>query len=133
MNVCIVGLGYVGLPLSLLFSDQKFRVTGFDVDQQKVETLSSGGSYIYRIVPDEIAAAKSSGFTATTNYAHISEMDAVIICVPTPLNDHHEPDLSYIENTAHAIAPNGVRWHRTCHGVPGAGQTPLQNGATGEE
>lgn len=106
LRVGVIGLGYVGLPLSLLFSDQKFRVTGFDVDQQKVETLSSGGSYIYRIVPDEIAAAKSSGFTATTNYAHISEMDAVIICVPTPLNDHHEPDLSYIENTAHAIAPN---------------------------
>ncbi len=106
LRVGVIGLGYVGLPLSLLFSDQKFRVTGFDVDQQKVDTLSAGGSYIYRILPDEIAAAKSSGFTATTDYAHISEMDAVIICVPTPLNDHHEPDLSYIEKTTHAIAPN---------------------------
>src|SRR5579885_1131889 len=102
----VVGLGYVGLPLVLLFSEQKFRVTGFDIDQKKVETLTAGGSYIYRILPDEIAAAKSSGFSATTDYAHISEMDAVIICVPTPLNDHHEPDLSYIEKTAHAIAPN---------------------------
>ena len=106
LRIGVIGLGYVGLPLSLLFSEQKFRVTGFDVDQQKVDTLTGGGSYIYRILPDEIAAAKSSGFTATSNYAHISEMDAVIICVPTPLNDHHEPDLSYIEKTAHAIAPN---------------------------
>src|SRR5690242_8176406 len=106
LRVGVIGLGYVGLPLSLLFSEQKFRVTGFDVDRQKVETLATGGSYIYRILPDEIAAAKSSGFGATSDYAHISEMDAVIICVPTPLNDHHEPDLSYIEKTAHAIAPN---------------------------
>ena len=106
LRVGVIGLGYVGLPLSLLFSEQKFCVTGFDVDQQKVDTLSAGGSYIYRILPDEIAAAKSSGFSATTDYAHISAMDAVIICVPTPLNDHHEPDLSYIEKTAHAIAPN---------------------------
>ncbi len=106
LRVGVIGLGYVGLPLSLLFSDQKFRVTGFDVDRQKVNTLTAGGSYIYRILPDEIASARSSGFTATTNYADISSMDAVIICVPTPLTDHHEPDLSYIEKTAHAIAPN---------------------------
>ena len=102
----IIGLGYVGLPLTLLFSEQRFRVTGFDVDQQKVSTLNSGGSYIHRILPEDISAAKSAGFTATTNYAQLSELDAIIICVPTPLTDHHEPDLSYIENTAHAIAPN---------------------------
>src|SRR5947209_3353824 len=106
LRVGIIGLGYVGLPLTLLFSEQKFRVTGFDVDQQKVDTLTAGGSYIYRILPEEIAAAKSSGFSAATDYAHLSEVDAIIICVPTPLNEHHEPDLSYIENTAKAIAPN---------------------------
>src|SRR5215469_16897390 len=106
LRVGIIGLGYVGLPLTLLFSEQKFRVTGFDVDQNKVNTLTAGGSYIHRILPEEISAAKSSGFTATTNYAHLSELDAIIICVPTPLNEHHEPDLSYIENTAHAIAPH---------------------------
>ena len=106
LRVGIIGLGYVGLPLTLLFSEQKFRVTGFDVDQQKVDTLSSGGSYIYRILPEEIAAAKKSGFTPTTDYRRIGDLDAVIICVPTPLNEHHEPDLSFIENTAHAIAPN---------------------------
>jgi UDP-N-acetyl-D-glucosamine dehydrogenase len=106
LRVGIIGLGYVGLPLTLLFSEQKFRVTGFDVDKNKVDTLNSGGSYIYRILPEEIASAKSAGFSATTNYAQLSDLNAVIICVPTPLNEHHEPDLSYIENTAHAIAPN---------------------------
>src|SRR5690348_7155473 len=106
LQVGVIGLGYVGLPLSLLFSEQRFRVTGFDVDHQKVDTLTSGGSYIYRILPEEIAAAKSAGFSATSDYSHISDLDAVIICVPTPLNEHHEPDLSYIENTAHAIAPH---------------------------
>ncbi|MFL6437235.1 MAG: nucleotide sugar dehydrogenase [Terriglobales bacterium] len=106
LRVGIIGLGYVGLPLTLLFSEQKFRVTGFDVDQRKVDTLSAGGSYIHRILPNEIADAKSAGFSATTDYAHIADLDAIIICVPTPLNDHHEPDLSYIENTARAIAPN---------------------------
>src|SRR5579871_5192773 len=101
LRVGIIGLGYVGLPLTLLFSEQKFRVTGFDVDHTKVDTLNSGGSYIYRILPEEIASAKSAGFAATTNYAQLSDLDAIIICVPTPLNEHHEPDLSYIENTAH--------------------------------
>src|SRR5437016_14235835 len=90
-NIGIIGLGYVGLPLTLLFSEQKFRVTGFDVDRQKVATLNAGGSYIYRILPEEIVAARSSGFTATTDYGQLSELDAIIICVPTPLNDHHEP------------------------------------------
>src|SRR5437588_2431066 len=106
LRVGIIGLGYVGLPLALLFSEQQFRVTGFDVDQKKVDTLTAGGPYIYRILSEEISAAKSAGFTATTNYAQLAELDAIIICVPTPLNEHHEPDLSYIENTAHAIAPN---------------------------
>ena len=106
LRLGIIGLGYVGLPLALLFSEQKFRVTGFDVDQKKVDTLTAGGSYIYRILSEEISAARSAGFTATTNYAQLAELDAIIICVPTPLNEHHEPDLSYIENTAHAIAPN---------------------------
>lgn len=106
LRIGIIGLGYVGLPLTLLFSEQRFRVTGFDVDPQKVNTLNSGGSYIHRILPEDISAAKSAGFTATANYAQLSELDAIIICVPTPLTHHHEPDLSYIENTAHAIAPN---------------------------
>jgi UDP-N-acetyl-D-glucosamine dehydrogenase len=104
-RVGIIGLGYVGLPLALLYSEQKFPVTGFDIDQKKVDTLAQGGSYIFRISPEEIQAAKSSGFNATSDYAQITEMDAVIICVPTPLNEYHEPDLSYITNTTHAVAP----------------------------
>jgi len=104
-RVGIIGLGYVGLPLALLYSEQKFPVTGFDIDQRKIDTLASGGTYIFRITPEEIAAAKSNGFKATADYSQITAMDAIIICVPTPLNEYHEPDLSYITNTAHAVAP----------------------------
>jgi UDP-N-acetyl-D-glucosamine dehydrogenase len=99
-------MGYVGLPLALLYSEQKFQVTGFDIDQRKVDTLAKGGSYIYRITTDEIQAAKSQGFTATSDYAQIAQMDAIIICVPTPLNEYHEPDLSFITDTTHSIAPH---------------------------
>src|ERR1700688_5080822 len=78
-RVAIIGLGYVGLPLALLFSEQKFAVTGFDIDQRKVDTLAKGGSYIYRISTEEIQAAKAQGFTATADYAQITQMDAIII------------------------------------------------------
>ncbi|HKT50829.1 MAG TPA: nucleotide sugar dehydrogenase [Candidatus Angelobacter sp.] len=105
-KVGVIGLGYVGLPLVLLFSEQRFRVTGFDIDKSKVDTLTQGGSYIVRIPGTEIQAAQAAGFTATTDYSHIAEMDAVLIAVPTPLNDHHEPDLSFIVATAEAIAPH---------------------------
>ena len=105
-RVGIIGLGYVGLPLALLYSEQKFKVTGFDIDQRKVDHIANGTSYIYRIGADEIQAAKANGFTATSDYKKLSEMDAVIICVPTPLNEYHEPDLSYITDTTHAIAPH---------------------------
>src|SRR5208283_839905 len=105
-RIGIVGMGYVGLPLALLFSDARFRVTGFDIDSRKVDTLNQGGSYIVRILPAEIQLARENGFTATAEYAQIAAMDAVIICVPTPLNEYHEPDLSYITDTAHAVAPH---------------------------
>ena len=105
-RVGVIGLGYVGLPLALLFSEAKFPVTGFDVDAKKVSTLTDGGSYIYRIPPTDIQSARARGFSATADYAHIAEMDAVVICVPTPLNDTREPDLSYITATAQAIAPH---------------------------
>ncbi len=105
-QVGIIGLGYVGLPLALLFSEQKFSVTGFDIDQHKVETLNGGGSYIYRIGAEEIERARAQGFSATSDYSRLVGMDAVIICVPTPLNQYHEPDLSFITDTAHAIAPH---------------------------
>jgi UDP-N-acetyl-D-glucosamine dehydrogenase len=105
-RVGIIGLGYVGLPLALLFTEQKFPVTGFDIDQRKVDTLAKGESYIYRIGAQEIQAAKAQGFSATSDYSQLDEMDAIIICVPTPLDQYHEPDLSYITDTTHAIAPH---------------------------
>ena len=105
-QVGIIGLGYVGLPLALLFSEQKFAVTGFDIDRRKVETLTNGGSYIYRIAAEEIQRARAQGFSATSDYSGLVAMDAVIICVPTPLNQYHEPDLSFITDTTHAIAPH---------------------------
>jgi UDP-N-acetyl-D-glucosamine dehydrogenase len=105
-KVGVIGMGYVGLPLALLFSEQSFPVTGFDIDKKKVDVLESGGSYIYRIAPTEIQAARSHGFTATSDYANIAGMDAIIICVPTPLNEHHEPDLRYIQETAESVAPH---------------------------
>jgi UDP-N-acetyl-D-glucosamine dehydrogenase len=105
-RVAIIGLGYVGLPLALLYTEQKIKVTGFDIDQRKVKTLTEGGSYIVRILPSEIQEARAKGFEATSDYARLTEMDAIIICVPTPLNEYHEPDLSYITDTAKAIAPH---------------------------
>jgi UDP-N-acetyl-D-glucosamine dehydrogenase len=105
-RVGIVGMGYVGLPLALLFSGQRFAVTGFDIAQDKVATLNRGGSYIVRILPEMIQQAQKSGFHATADYSEIARMDAVIICVPTPLDDFHEPDLSYVKGTVEAIAPH---------------------------
>jgi len=105
-RVAIIGMGYVGLPLALLYVEQKFQVTGFDIDQRKVDTLTQGGSYIFRIAAEEIRNARAHGFSATADYSMLTEMDAIVICVPTPLDEHHEPDLSYITNTAHAIAPH---------------------------
>ncbi len=105
-RVGVIGLGYVGLPLAMLFSEERFPVTGFDVDASKVATLSSGGSYIYRIPPTDIQAARQRGFTATADYSKLGEMDAILICVPTPLTEAREPDLSYIQATEEAVAPH---------------------------
>ena len=105
-RIGIVGMGYVGLPLALLFSEERFVITGFDVDQSKVDTLNHGGSYIVRIPGEEIVTARKNQFSATVDYARIAEMDVVIICVPTPLNEYHEPDLSYVTGTVSSIAPH---------------------------
>jgi UDP-N-acetyl-D-glucosamine dehydrogenase len=105
-KVGVIGLGYVGLPLVLLYVEQKFPVTGFDIDQKKVDTLAAGGSYIVRLAPADIQAARARGFEPTADFARLAEMDAIIICVPTPLNEHREPDLSYITATAESIAPH---------------------------
>jgi UDP-N-acetyl-D-glucosamine dehydrogenase len=105
-RVGIIGLGYVGLPLTLLFSEERLRVTGFDIDAEKVERLNAGGSYIHRIEPEHIQAAQRAGFSATSDFAQIAEMDAVLICVPTPLHEDHTPDMSYVVSTMEAIAPH---------------------------
>lgn len=98
-------MGYVGLPLVLLLSDVGFRVSGFDIDADKVHALNSGQSYIVRIPATEIQLAREKGFQGTGDYAQVGQMDAVIICVPTPLNEYHEPDLSYVVDTVRSIAP----------------------------
>ena len=104
-KVGVIGLGYVGLPLSLLFSEAGFKVTGFDIDTKKVTDLEAGRSYIFRIPAEEIQSARKQGLTATTDFSKLSEQDVIIMCVPTPLTEHREPDLSFVANTAKAAAP----------------------------
>ena len=102
----IVGLGYVGLPLMLRYVDVGFRVLGIDIDRDKVARLNDGQSYIEHISSKSIQAAKDKGFEATTDFARASEPDALIICVPTPLNAYREPDLSFVLNTTEALVPH---------------------------
>jgi UDP-N-acetyl-D-glucosamine dehydrogenase len=107
IKVGIIGCGYVGLPLALRFADTGHRVTGFDLDQEKIKKLNAGQSYIQHIPADKIKRhVKDKRFDATTDFTRLREMDAVLICVPTPLDERREPDLSYVEKTAQAIAPN---------------------------
>jgi UDP-N-acetyl-D-glucosamine dehydrogenase len=104
-RIGIIGMGYVGLPLALLFSDERFGITGFDVDPGKIDTLNQGLSYIVRIPGTEVQAARENGFRATSDYSRIADMDIVMICVPTPLSEYHEPDLSFVTGTVIAMAP----------------------------
>ncbi len=101
----IVGLGYVGLPLALRYSEEKFKVVGFDIDLFKVNKINEGESYIEHISSQSVTKAKQNGFLATTDFKKISEVDAIILCVPTPLNKYREPDLSFILNTTDSIIP----------------------------
>lgn len=107
-TIGVVGLGYVGLPLALLFSEERFPVIGFDIDARKVQTLTDGGSYIYRVPRTEIQMARERGFCATADFSRIAETDAIVICVPTPLDEHRQPDLSYVTSTLESIAPHLV-------------------------
>jgi UDP-N-acetyl-D-glucosamine dehydrogenase len=101
----IIGQGYVGLPLALVFEEAGFPVRGFDVDPKKIDALTRGESYIRHIGSDRVRGAIERGrFTVTTDFDQLAECDAILICVPTPLGTHREPDLSYIHNTARAIA-----------------------------
>ncbi|MBI3864484.1 MAG: nucleotide sugar dehydrogenase [Planctomycetia bacterium] len=104
--VGVIGLGYVGLPLANLFHQKGFRVFGFDIDQRKVDALNAGKSYIGHIPCERVAELMADGrFVPTADFARIREADTISICVPTPLDDYREPDLSFIESTGRNIAP----------------------------
>ena len=105
-HIGIYGLGYVGLPLALRFAEVGLKVTGFDIDSAKVQQLNAGESYIERLQPAVIQRARSQGFEATTDFSLSKEVDAIIICVPTPLNRYREPDLSYIIATIESALPH---------------------------
>src|ERR1700723_3837505 len=107
LKIGIIGCGYVGLPLALRFADVGHKVTGFDTDQEKIKKLNAGQSYIQHISAEKNNQhVQGKGFDATPDFSRLREMDAVLICVPTPLDERREPDLSYVEKTAQSIAPN---------------------------
>ena len=95
-SVGIIGLGYVGLPIARAFSRRGFPVLGFDIDPEKVRLLEAGQSYIQHIPPEEVEEMLEAGFEPTVNFDRLSEPDAILICVPTPLGEHQDPDTSYI-------------------------------------
>lgn len=101
----IVGLGYVGLPLVLRYSEEGYRVVGFDIDAEKVATINGGRSLIEHIPNAAVRAALDGGFEATTDFSRARDVDALILCVPTPLNRHREPDLSYVVGTVESLVP----------------------------
>lgn len=102
----VVGLGYVGLPLVLRFAEVGYRVIGLDIDRRKTDRLAAGESYIEHIGHAAVAKARSAGFEATTDFARARDCDALIICVPTPLGEHREPDLSFVTDTTDALVPH---------------------------
>ena len=105
-TIAIIGLGYVGLPLMLRFQSAGFKVLGIDIDPKKVAILNQGQTYIEHIATEKITDAITQGFSATTDFSRAAEADALIICVPTPLNKNREPDLSYVTGTVDALAPH---------------------------
>ena len=105
MKIAVIGLGYVGLPLSFQFARTGVSVLGVDIDTTKVDALNAGKSYIKHIPSEAVAEATRSGaFSATSDFSRIAEVSSVIICVPTPLNKNREPDISYILDTGRNIA-----------------------------
>src|SRR5436190_8394604 len=105
MKISVIGLGYVGLPLSFQFARSGVTVLGLDIDTSKVDALNQGRSYIKHISPESVLEATRSGaFSATSDFSRIREASAVIICVPTPLSKNREPDISYVLDTGRNIA-----------------------------
>jgi UDP-N-acetyl-D-glucosamine dehydrogenase len=112
LQIGVIGCGYVGLPLLLRFAERGHLVTGFDTDPSKVARLNAGQSYIQHISGEQISQHRVAGrFRATTDFALLEEMNAILICVPTPLDDRREPDLTYVRQTADSIAPHLMRGH----------------------
>jgi UDP-N-acetyl-D-glucosamine dehydrogenase len=106
-SLAIVGLGYVGLPLSLQFARSGCRVLGLDIDSKKTEAINAGRSYIKHITSAAVAEQRDAGrLEASVDFSRAKEVDAIILCVPTPLNAFREPDLSYVLNTGRALAPH---------------------------
>ena len=101
----IVGLGYVGLPLMLRYCEVGYKVIGFDIDRSKVAALTEGKSYIEHISAAAISQAVAMGLEATTDFSRSIEADALILCVPTPLNKYREPDLSFVLDTTDTLVP----------------------------
>jgi UDP-N-acetyl-D-glucosamine dehydrogenase len=104
--VAVIGLGYVGLPLAVRMAEAGFRTLGLDIDAAKVAKLGAGQSYLKTVPAPKIAAALARGFAATTDFARLREADAIIICVPTPLNEAREPDLSFVIGTVESLLPH---------------------------
>jgi len=102
-TIGIIGLGYVGLPLVIRFMEEKFKVIGFDIDDQKCRKLNAGESYIRHITEKSIQLAQKNGFSATSNWNRITEVDCILICVPTPLGPNNSPNLQFIHNTLNFI------------------------------
>src|SRR5256885_16965709 len=105
-TIGIVGLGYVGLPLMLRYCEVGYKVVGFDIDQIKVDALNAGKSYIEHIPAMSIKNAIKGGFDPTTDFSRATEVDALILCVPTPLNKYREPDLSFVIDTTESLVPH---------------------------
>jgi len=101
----IIGLGYVGLPLCLRYAEAGYKVIGFDIDPSKTEQLNNGQSYIKHFGEEKVKIANKAGFEATTDFKRIEETDALIICVPTPLKEHREPDISFVTDTMDSLLP----------------------------
>ena len=105
-HIGIIGLGYVGLPLTIAFCKAGFRVTGLDIDQEKIDLLSQGKSYINHIPDEKInRLIQGNKFKASTDFSSVGQLDCILICVPTPLNKNREPDMGYIVSTAQKISP----------------------------
>jgi UDP-N-acetyl-D-glucosamine dehydrogenase len=110
-TIGVIGLGYVGLPLVIRYCEEGYKVVGFDIDNSKVNRLMEGDSYIEHIESSKINYCLSKGFKATTDFSKAKDVDALIICVPTPLNQYREPDLSYIVSTIESLKPHLRKGH----------------------